>query len=192
MFCCRAETHIFNAQSQLISQMNKNLSKDVYNYYVPSYKNLATIYQMFDSKTPLPKKVLLEQTIVHNLLTPQEEPNNVGGVKLRNSVVTSIVKIFNEKYSDLLEEQKTLLRKFIYSVEDASEFKFYINEEVNRLRTALDSYKQDKDVVQDSGMKVKYEKVFEILESFKTDPVLTESRVSDLMKVQLLVSELQK
>ena len=186
------ETHIFNAQSQLISQMNKNLSKDVYNYYVPTYKNLATIYQMFDSKTPLPKKVLLEQTIVHNLLTPQEEPNNVGGVKLRNSVVTSIVKIFNEKYSDLLEEQKTLLRKFIYSVEDASEFKFYINEEVSRLRKVLESFKQDNDISQDSNMKIKYERVFEILDSFKTDSVLTESRVSDLMKVQLLASELQK
>jgi hypothetical protein len=94
--------------------------------------------------------------------------------------------------SDLLEEQKTLLRKFIYSVEDASEFKFYINEEISRLAKSLESYKQDKDITQDSTMKIKYEKVFEILDSFKTDTVLTESRVSDLMKVQLLVSELQK
>jgi hypothetical protein len=186
------ETHIFNAQSKLISQMNKNLSKDVYSYYIPSYKNLATVYQMFDSKTPLPKKIILEQNIVEHLTSPIEQPNNVGNVKLRNSVVTSIVKIFNEKYSDLLEEQKTLLRKFIYSVEDASEFKFYINEEISRLAKALESYKQDKDITQDSTMKIKYEKVFEILDSFKTDTVLTESRVSDLMKVQLLVSELQK
>ncbi len=186
------ETHIFNAQSKLISQMNKTLSKDVYNYYIPSYKNLATVYQMFDSKTPLPKKIILEQHIVQHLVTPPEEPNSVGSVKLRNSVVTSIVKIFNEKYSDLLEEQKTLLRKFIYSVEDASEFKFYINEEIARLTKALESFKEDKDITQDSTMKVKYEKVFEILDSFKTDAVLTESRVSDLMKVQLLVSELQK
>jgi len=186
------ETHIFNAQSKLISQMNKNLSKDVYSYYIPSYKNLATVYQMFDSKTPLPKKIILEQNIVEHLTSPIEQPNNVGNVKLRNSVVTSIVKIFNEKYSDLLEEQKTLLRKFIYSVEDASEFKFYINEEISRLAKSLESYKQDKDITQDSTMKIKYEKVFEILDSFKTDTVLTESRVSDLMKVQLLVSELQK
>ena len=186
------ETHIFNAQSKLISQMNKTLSKDVYNYYIPSYKNLATVYQMFDSKTPLPKKIILEQHVVQHLISPVEEPNNVGNVKLRNSVVTSIVKIFNEKYSDLLEEQKTLLRKFIYSVEDASEFKFYINEEISRLTKALESFKEDKDITQDSTMRVKYEKVFEILDSFKTDATLTESKVSDLMKVQLLVSELQK
>ena len=89
-------------------------------------------------------------------------------------------------------DAKNSSTKFIYSVEDATEFKFYINEEVSRLRKTLDTYKQDKDVVQDSNMKIKYEKVFEILDSFKADPVLTESRVSDLMKVQLLVSELQK
>jgi|688.fasta_scaffold06730_13 hypothetical protein len=186
------ETMIFNEQSRLISHINKNLSKDVYNYYVPSYKNLASIYQMFDRQTPLPKKVILEQHIVHNLVNQDNEPNNVGDVKLRNSVVTSIVKIFNEKYSDLLEEQKTLLRKFIYSVEDASEFKFYINEEVARLRKALEDYRGDKDVAHDKDMKVKYDRVFEILDSFKNDPVLTESKVSDLMKVQLLVSELNK
>ena len=92
------ETKIFNEQSRLISQMNKNLSKDIYNYYVPSYKSLATIYQMFDRQTPLPKKVILEQHIVGNLVNPSQEANNVGEVKLRNSVVTSIVKIFNEKY----------------------------------------------------------------------------------------------
>jgi hypothetical protein len=186
------ETKIFNEQSRLISTMNKSLSKDVYNYYIPSYKNLATIYQMFDRQTPLPKKVLLEQNIVHSLVTPQEEPNSVGEVKLRNSVVTSMVKIFNDKYSDLLEEQKTLLKKFIYSVEDASEFKFYINEEVSRLRKILEQNKEDKDISSDSNMKLKYDKVFEILDSFKGTPLLTESLVSDLMKVQLLVSELQK
>jgi hypothetical protein len=84
------------------------------------------------------------------------------------------------------------LRKFIYSVEDASEFKFYINEEVARLRKALEDYRGDKDVAHDKDMKVKYDRVFEILDSFKNDPVLTESKVSDLMKVQLLVSELNK
>lgn len=186
------ETKIFNEQSRLISHMNKNVSKDIYNYFVPNYKNLATIYQIFDKQTALPKKVLLEQNLVQEMVHSQEEPNNVGNVKLRNSVVTSIVKIFNEKYSDLLEEQKTLLRKFIYSVEDASEFKFYINEEVSRLRNSLDKHREDKDISQDKDMKVKYERVYEILDSFKNDSLLTEEKVSNLMKVQLLVSELQK
>lgn len=186
------ETTIFNEQSRLISHINKNISKDVYNYFVPSYKNLATVYQIFDKQTALPKKVLLEQHLVQNIVTPIEEPNNVGGVKLRTSVVNSFVKIFNEKYSDLLEEQKTLLRKFIYSVEDATEFKFYINEEVTRLRQALNKYKNDKDVSQDKDMKIKYERVYEVLDAFKVDSRLTEEKVSNLMKVQLLVSELQK
>lgn len=186
------ETSIFNAQSRLIAHINKNISKDIYNYYVPSYKNMATIYQIFDKQTALPKKVLLEQHLVQEMVHPTEEPNNVGNVKLRTSVVNSFVKIFNEKYSDLLEEQKTLLRKFIYSVEDASEFKFYINQESARLREALDKYKNDKDVSQDKEMKIKYERVYEVLDAFKSDSPLTEEKVSNLMKVQLLVSELQK
>ena len=41
-------------------------------------------------------------------------------------------------------------------------------------------------------MKVKYERVYEVLDSFKNDSALTEEKVSNLMKVQLLVSELQK
>ena len=40
---------IFNEQTRLISKINKELSKDVFSYFVPNYKSLATIYQIFNN-----------------------------------------------------------------------------------------------------------------------------------------------
>ena len=39
---------LFKEQSQMISRINKELSKDVFTTFVPNYKNLATISQIFD------------------------------------------------------------------------------------------------------------------------------------------------
>ena len=39
---------IFSEQSKLISEINKSLSQNIYSNFVPQYKDLATIYQIFN------------------------------------------------------------------------------------------------------------------------------------------------
>ena len=54
---CKKEFHsmdrkeIFNLQTELISEINKALGKDVFNNFVPNYKSLATIYQIFSNQS---------------------------------------------------------------------------------------------------------------------------------------------
>ena len=43
--------NLFKQQSILISDINKELSSDVFNNFVPNYKTLATIDQIFSLKT---------------------------------------------------------------------------------------------------------------------------------------------
>ena len=55
------EEEIFDEQSQVIKKINTDLTKTVFNNFVSNYKTLATISQMFSNKTPISKKVILEE-----------------------------------------------------------------------------------------------------------------------------------
>ena len=44
-------TGLFKQQTELIHDINKELTPEVFNNFVPNYKALATIDQMFSTKT---------------------------------------------------------------------------------------------------------------------------------------------
>ena len=57
-------TGLFKAQSVLIKDVNKELSPQVFNNFVPNYKSLATIAQIFSAKVSPKNRVILENEII--------------------------------------------------------------------------------------------------------------------------------
>ena len=58
---------LFKEQSELIQKINKSLGKSFFNNFIPNYKTLATIYQVFNQETSTKDKVLLEENIISNI-----------------------------------------------------------------------------------------------------------------------------
>ncbi len=50
---------LFKEQSALIKKMNRVISKSAFSNFVPNYKNLATVYQIFNEETPTKERILL-------------------------------------------------------------------------------------------------------------------------------------
>ena len=97
--------------------MNKTFSKNVFLNFVPGYKNLATIYQMFNAEVTPKKKVLLEEKTLDIMINARDsrEPE----VPSDSLVYKNFIKNFNSTYSEsLLNEQKELLNKYIISFSD--------------------------------------------------------------------------
>jgi len=63
---------IFDEQTKLINVVNKEISPSVFSNFVPNYKTLATIAQMFSDKVDPKNKVLLENKIVSNMCLTKE------------------------------------------------------------------------------------------------------------------------
>ena len=55
------DDELFGEQTELIKIINKSLGKDVYTNFVPHYKSLATIAQLFSTSVPIKKRVILEE-----------------------------------------------------------------------------------------------------------------------------------
>lgn len=181
---------IFDSQTKIINKINKTLSKEAWNTFVPNFKSLATVDAIFNVSTPVKQRVLHEDTLIKLLQSPQKlEENKLQ--PMDNIVYNSFVKKFNEKYGTLLKEQKDLLGKYIASFADNGlELKLYLNEEVGRLKTSVETSLKLEEIYTDENMVAKTKKVLGILEEFKAAAPTAEV-ITQVLKVQLLVREIQ-
>jgi len=184
---------LFVEQSQMISRINKELSKDVFTTFVPNYKNLATLQQVFNNLDLSAKeRVLLEEEMLQ-LMTETTEKTKVEELKHIDSLVfKSFVERFNNEYSSLLEEQKVLLSRFISSGIDGDlEFQMYLNDEIGRLKEEVSTAKATKEFTEDNDMLGKANQVLGILEGFSQKP-LEEGDLKKILKIQELAKEIKK
>lgn len=181
---------LFNEQTKLINKINKSLGASVYSNFVPYYKDLATISQIFNDSTPVKEKILLEQAIVNQFVTNKTESNALKHID--NIVYTTFVKKFNEKYSSLLNEQKELLTKYVSSFADEGlELKVYLNEEITRLNTKINSALELEDIKNDTRMFEKTNKLLNVLNDFKKTKELSAPMLENLLKIQQFVKEVE-
>ena len=179
-------TGLFNIQSRMISDINKDIDSDIFSNFVPNYKTLATIDQLFSVKTTPKTRVMLENEMVEYMTANLVKENDQ---QIDNVVVTAFVSKFNQKYStNLLEEQKELLTHYISSFTDNSlELKVYLNNEIERLKDQLQEAKSVEEIKSDNEMFSKLEQVIEKLESFSSKQIddevlLTVLKTQDLTK----------
>ena len=178
---------IFDIQTNLINKVNKYFSPSVFNNYVPNYRNLATISQIFSKKTPIKSRVLLETQILGEMTKKVEENNEILN---GNASYETVTEKFNEKYETVLSEnQKKLLSKYVMSfVDNNLELKVYMNEEIHRLKEGIALLVESEDVKGDEEMLEKVEKVSSILESYKKTP-FDKEMLPQFLKIQSLVEE---
>lgn len=184
------DSDIFGEQTELIRDMNKEYTKSVFSNFVPNYKNLATLSQIFNSNVSVKERVLMESTIINRLVST-EEPKEEKMVPIDSLVYKTFVEKFNSKYSDTLaENQKSLLSKYISSFADNGlELKMFLNEEIGRLKQFLTESLADATISSDIEMKSKTQKIIDELEGYANKKI-NEPMIKSILKVQGLEREL--
>ena len=181
-------TGLFKQQTELIHDINKELTPEIFNNFVPNYKALATIDQMFSQKTSPKNRVILEGEIVKGMSTTAQ---NVDTHAIDNVTFRTFVGKFNDKYENgLLQEQKDLLTRYITSFSDNGlELKMYLNTEIGRLKIKLAEAVSVNAIKNDEDMLNKTNQIVEKLKSFaKSD--INENVLMTVLKTQSLVEEI--
>lgn len=182
---------IFNQQTKLINVLNKFSDGKIFSTFVPEYKNLATLSQIFNNTVPVKEKVLLENSLV---LKMTSSPEDVEKEKLQTIDALTykvFVKKFNEQYKEeLLNEQKDLITKYVMSFADGGvEFKIYLNEEIERLKEILKSSLQTKQISENNLLKEKTNIVLQKVEKYK-EKSIDASMIKEVLKIQSLIKEI--
>ena len=182
---------VYSAQGKVINRVNKELSKEVFNTFVPNYKSLATVQQIFIGDLTAGKKVLLEDNLLSRMCSEDKVSQTNEPAQVDNLVIKNFIKKFNDKYAGTLSEQQShLLQSYILSFSDnALSLKSFLNEEIHRLRDAVETGKKTEDFANDQDMIDKADKVLDFLNEFKNSQFTVQS-LTKILKIQNLVSEL--
>jgi hypothetical protein len=106
---------LFNEQSKVIKKINKLFDSSIYSNFIPNYRSLATIYQIFNSdKLPVKTKVLLEESLLQEIINKEEIKEIKQLEPISKVAFKKFVEKFNDHYSkNLLQEQQKLLERYI-------------------------------------------------------------------------------
>ena len=182
---------IFEAQSTLIESINKVVGKAAFSNFVPNYKTLASISQIFSDSLTAKEKVLLERKVMGRLVSrPRLNTEKKEMEHIDNLVFKKVIENFNKKYSgQLLNEQQELLNKYILSFNSSGlEFKVYLNEELTRIKENLTDLQKSDDFKQDRDMLKKLTEIEDIVGRFQTKKIDT-NMIEKIMSIQNLIAE---
>ena len=182
---------IFTAQSKLIESINKNVGKQVYSNFVPNYKHLATIWQLFTQNTSVKEKVLLERTLIAAMTSKGKEQNKAKKMPHVDKLVfKTVIENFNKTYDgELLQEQKDLLNNYIISFgANEVEFRVFLNEELSRLKNEVALLKNKEVMLENQDLAEKLDDVRGTLDKFQTKRI-NPAMLEKVMQVQKLVKE---
>ena len=201
-----AKSHLNQAS---LNRQKYNLIKEIKNNYVledffkskvNNYKALAAIYKLFEytiADNPV-ESVNNRYTIIEHITRADSkkltESNEMSAfVKQDKEVRLLSYKIlvdkFNDKYSDLNEGQKSLLRNYINAVSEGTELKEFINVEVDKIQKELKTLTAK---VSDKVVKIKLSEVTNLLKEIKAAKTIKDNQILSLLRYHELVKELKK
>ena len=189
-----------------------NLIKEIKDYYnledffkakIQNYKVNASIYNLLeahnspeftDPKIVIDNKVTLLEFLTKKPIDKEQVKDQIleeyakqdKGTRL--FIYKMIVEKFNEKYSDLLPEQKSLLKEFINNVSNTVTLKEYINNQIQNVKLELEVLSNK---VTDKKIQIKLIEVNSILNLIPKSESVNDDDVLNLMNYYELLHELR-
>ncbi len=177
---------IFNEQTKLIKTINETLSNKFFATFLSNYRNIATIGQFLNADNLQAKqRIILEDKTFSLLSSTREKQKEIQHID--NLTFKTFIDKFNETYENSLrQEQKTLLTYYITSfANNGLELKCYINEELGRIKSKVDSN------IKQGLFVERFNLILKKIEDFSKTPV-DEEMIKEVFYLQDLVHEVSK
>ena len=188
-----------------------NLIKEIKSLYnineffatkVKNYTQFASIYTLIESQNS--KNITNTEQIVNNKVNLLEHlTKSVASDEVKNDVLSEfqtydkdtriltykiLLEKFNDKYDDLSNDQKSVLKEFIESVDSTPKLRNFYNNKIKELKYAVLTEAKG---LKDKVVKIKLIEVSKLLvELKKTDKVNTDNLV-DLLQYYELIKEIK-
>lgn len=189
----------------LIKSINENFDQTEFmSSPISNYKVMASIYKLFESnyqsnydvKDIFDSKITLVENITNKKVLTKSNSNDrlVEEYKKQEEDVRLLtykllIEKFNKKYSNLIPEQKTLLKEYINNVNNTSKFKEYIESQMPSILSELNSIKGK---ISDKVTTIKLNEVISVLNNLKIGNKIEDKQVSALMISYELIKELRQ
>jgi hypothetical protein len=148
--------------------------------------NEATPLSIVDSKVTLLEHITRKQTSIKKDNILENFSKQDKNTRLLTYKV--ILEKFNDKYSELQDNQKTLLKEYVNSVTNSPALKSYINQEIKEVKDLLTKYSKK---VEDKAVAVKLTETKEMIKPLCKKSSVNDDNVINLLNYYELVNELK-
>jgi hypothetical protein len=189
---------------ELISAIKESYDvNEFFGMQVRDYKPLAALYCLLEAQNN--DNLINPQILIDNKTTILEHltsaPQNEEEVKdtlieeyskydkdLKLLTFKILLEKFNDKYKNLLPEQKNILKEFITSVNSQSRLRTLVNEEMNKIASAVRNLSAK---VKDEVVKIKLDEVAKSIKPLSNKDRINDNHLVNLMQYYDLVNELK-
>jgi len=178
--------------------------KDTYNVNdffkakITDYKIMASIYNLLENKKATALSIVNSKVTLLEHITENKSKNSKKDVVLENYnkqdkdtrllTYKVLLEKFNDKYSDLKDNQKTLLKEYVNSVTNSPALKSYINQEIKEVKKDLTKYSKK---VEDKAVAIKLTETKGMIKPLCKKTSVNDDNVINLLNYYELVNELK-
>jgi hypothetical protein len=177
--------------------------KDTYNVndffkaQITDYKVMASIFNLLENKEASPLSIVNSKVNILEHITRKKtsikrdtilENFSKEDSDTRLLTYKIVLEKFNDKYSDLQDNQKTLLKEYVNSVTNSPALKSYINQEIKEVKIILGKYSQK---VEDKAVAIKINETGGMIKTLCKKTSVSDDNVINLLNYYELVNELK-
>ena len=177
--------------------------KDTYNVNdffkakITNYKIMASIFNLLENKKATALSIVDSKvTLLEHITQKQNKPKkdivfenfNKQDSDTRLLTYKVLLEKFNNKYSGLQDNQKTLLKEYVNSVTNSPALKSYINQEIKEVKKDITKYSKK---VEDKAVAIKLNETKEMIKPLCKKSSVHDDNVVNLLNYYELVNELK-
>ena len=183
----------------LIKEIKENY--DVNNFFkskITNYKIMASIYNLLENKEATPLSIVNSKVTLLEHITEKPVNNVKKNVVLENYhkqdknsrllTYKVLLEKFNDKYSCLEDNQKTLLKEYVNSISNSPALKSYINQEIKEVKKGLTLYSKK---VEDTAVVIKLNEIKDMIKPLDKKSSIDDDNVINLLNYYELLNELK-
>jgi hypothetical protein len=187
----------------LIKEIKK--SYDLENFFkakIDNYKPFASIYTIFesqnsqsvDTKQLILNKINLLEHLTAKDLSDSKAPKSLveefmkEDKEIRLLAHKIMVEKFNNKYQNMSERQKGVLKEYITNISDTKNLKIYLNQQLDEIKVELT---QLKEAQKDQVTKIKLEEVLKFINPIKENQSVKDEIITGILQYFDLIDELK-
>ena len=178
--------------------------KDTYNVNnffkakITDYKVMASIFNLLENKKATPLSIVNSKVTILEHITEKQDKSLKEDVVLENFnkqdkdtrllTYKVLLEKFNDKYSGLQDNQKTLLKEYVNSVTNSPALKSYINQEIKEVKKTITRYSKK---VEDKAVAIKLNETKGMIKPLCKKSSVNDDNVINLLNYYELVNELK-
>ena len=170
---------------------------DFFKAKITDYKVMASIYNLLENRNATALSIVDSKvTLLEHITQKQNKPKkdivfenfNKQDSDTRLLTYKVLLEKFNNKYSGLQDNQKTLLKEYVNSVTNSPALKSYINQEIKEVKKDITKYSKK---VEDKAVVVKLNETKGMIKPLCKKTSVNDDNVINLLNYYELVNELK-